>query len=212
MKWIGLTGGIGSGKSFVACVLKEAGAVVIDADQLAREVVRPGTPGFRDVVAAFGRDILTAEGHLDRRRLGSVVFGDARRRECLEKLLHPRILARVREEAGAAAARGERVVVLDAPLLFETGWHVWMDEIWVVVVSESTQLCRLCARDGIGEAEARQRISLQWPLARKAEQADVCIDNNGERAVTRQRVLALWQEVQARAGDATQKRRPWLDE
>ena len=195
MNWIGLTGGIGSGKSFVASLLKKMGATIIDADHLAREVVKPGTPGYRAVVAAFGNEIVLPSGELDRRKLGGIVFADVSARKKLEQILHPRILARAVEAAQAAAARGELAVVFDVPLLFEMGWQVRMDEVWVVFVKPEVQLQRLCARDGMSAAEGKHRISLQGDLSEKAAQADVCIDNNGAEEAALLQVREQWLRV-----------------
>nr|WP_320146073.1 dephospho-CoA kinase [uncultured Anaeromusa sp.] len=195
MKWIGLTGGIGSGKSFVASLLKKMGATIIDADHLAREVVKPGTPGYRAVATAFGAGIILPSGEFDRRKLGAIVFADDSARKKLENILHPRILARAAEEAQAAAAKGELAVVFDVPLLFETGWQVRMDEVWVVFVAEKVQLERLCARDGMTADEGKHRISLQGDLSEKAAQADVCIDNNGTEEATLLQVKEQWMRV-----------------
>lgn len=195
MKWIGLTGGIGSGKSFVSSLLKKMGATIIDADCLAREVVKPGTPGYRAVAAAFGNNIVLPSGEIDRRKLGAIVFADASARKKLEQILHPRILARAAEAAQAAAARGELAVVFDVPLLFEVGWQDQMDEVWVVFVKPQVQLQRLCARDGMTEAEGKHRISLQGDLNEKATQADVCIDNNGAEEATLLQVKEQWLRV-----------------
>ena len=195
MKWIGLTGGIGSGKSFVSSLLKKMGATIIDADHLAREVVRPGTPGYRDVVAAFGHGIILPNGEIDRRKLGTIVFADSSARKKLENLLHPRILVRAAEEGQAAAARGELAVVFDMPLLFEMGWQARMDEVWVVFAAPEVQLQRLCARDGMTAAEGRHRISLQGDLSEKAAQADVCIYNNGTEEETLMQVKEQWLRV-----------------
>ncbi|MEB3188426.1 MAG: dephospho-CoA kinase [bacterium] len=181
MRVIGLTGGIATGKSTVARLLQDQGAELIDADVLAREVVEPGQPALEEIRAVFGERALDAEGRLDRPWLARTIFADPALRRCLEEILHPRVRERARQRLAALAAHESSpgLVVWVVPLLFETGLHEQLDEVWVVAVSPETQVARLMARDGLDEAEARRRIAAQWPMERKLELADRVIDNDG---------------------------------
>jgi dephospho-CoA kinase len=204
---VGLTGGIASGKSTVAEVFRRLGAVVIDADRLAREVVAPGEPALAEIVREFGPDVLQADGTLDRKRLGAIVFGDAERRRRLEAITHPAIRARLQARLQALADEGfEGLVFFDAPVIVESGGHRAMDRLVVVVTDEATQLARLMARDGVGPEEAHVRIRSQMPLAEKARLADHVIDNSGDRAATEARTrevhAALARELAARRAAA----------
>lgn len=207
---IGLTGGIASGKSTVSRMLRELGAVIIDADEVSREVVSPGTVGWRRVVDAFGPGVLRPDGTINRRKLGGMVFGDKEALDKLDSIIHPLVMARVeemlaklsREAVERKGGAGEqenvvkKIVVLDAPLLFEVGADKLVDEVWVVSVDPETQMERLIKRNGYSKAEALSRISSQMPLPEKEKLSDVVIDNRGDPESTRKQVLALWEEVQ----------------
>lgn len=195
MRVIGLTGGIASGKSTVTGMLRDMGARVADTDAIAREVVAPGRPAWEDIVAWLGQGILLADGAIDRRRLGDLVFADSAAREKLEAITHPRIAAAVKAAMAAAAAEGLPAVVLDVPLLYEAGWDKDVDEVWVVYVDEATQLSRLLARDDLTPDEARARMAAQMSLAEKARRADVVIDNGGDLAKTREQTAAAWRRA-----------------
>lgn len=194
MKIIGLTGGIASGKSTVSGMLRELGAMIVDTDVIAREVVEPGQPAWEEIVAWLGRGVLQADGRIDRQRLGDMVFADREARGRLESITHPRIAAAVDEAVAAAEAAGARAVVLDVPLLFEVGWDERVDEVWVVAVDSETQLTRLMARDGSTEEQARARIASQMSLAAKIRRADVAIDNGRGIDGTRVQVQKAWQK------------------
>ena len=199
MQVIGLTGGIASGKSTVARILARLGAVIIDADLLAREAVLPGTPAHEAIVAAFGPEILHPDGTLDRKALGRIVFadGDARRR--LEAITHPAI-ARLAEERLAAVRRSDAPAVFYvAPLLIEAGVTGRVDDIWVVYADRETQIARLTGRDGIGREEAEQRLAAQMPMEEKATYGSVVIDNRGTPEETERQVIALWREKIAKS-------------
>jgi len=198
MRFVGLTGGIGSGKSTVAAMLAARGAVVIDADALAREAVEPSTPGFAAVVEAFDPDVITPEGGLDRAVLASIVFADPARRAALESIVHPEVLRRVGEIV-AAHAGSDDVVVLDSPLLIETGRHRDVELVIVVSAATETQIARLVAR-GMAEADARARLAAQMPLAEKAEVADVVLDNEGTLDELEGQVDRLWTDLSATRG------------
>lgn len=189
---IGLTGGIASGKSSIASYLELRGALVIDADQLSREAVAPGSPVLEEIAKVFGDDILLADGQLDRKRLGALVFADQIKRRQLEQILHPEIKRLAEERIAAAAAEGRRLVFYMAPLLIEAGATDRVDEIWVVTVSPEIQLARLMARDGISVEEAGRIIASQMPLAEKERHGRIVIDNSGTPEQTRQLLDEIW--------------------
>src|SRR3954463_10378998 len=198
---VGLTGGIGSGKSEVSRRLRELGAVVIDADAVAREVVEPGTPGLAAVVEEFGEGGLRADGALDREGLGRVVFGDADKLAKLNAIVHPLVGERI----AARMAEVERdhpdgVVVYDVPLLVENDLAGGYDVVLVVAASPETQLRRLVQQRGMSEEDARARIAAQAPLADKLAVADIVIDNDGPLAALGPRVQEVWADLSARAG------------
>jgi dephospho-CoA kinase len=194
---IGLTGGIATGKSSVARFFQAKGAVVIDADQLAREAVEPGSHGLAQVVAAFGRGVLAPDGTLDRRRLGDLVFSDGARRRQLEGILHPEIRRLAEERIACAAAAGQRVMFYMAPLLIEAGVTGRVDEIWVVTVRPEVQLERLMLRDGISCEQAQRMVDSQMPLAEKETYGRVVIDNSGTPEETSRRLAEIWaQEIE----------------
>lgn len=204
---VGLTGGIATGKSTVSAMLRALGAVIIDADQLAREVVEPGAPALAQIVAAFGRGVLGPDGRLDRKALGAIVFADADARRRLEALTHPPIHARLtRRLAELTAQKFQGLAIFDAPVMIESGTYTTMDRLVVVITDEATQLARLMARDGIDRTEALRRIRSQMPLAEKAKLADHVIDNSGDRAATEAQVrrvhAALLAKLTARAPGA----------
>ncbi|HWR38393.1 MAG TPA: dephospho-CoA kinase [Patescibacteria group bacterium] len=197
MKTIGLTGGIASGKSTVSRILAEMGAWIIDADQIARDVVAPGTPAWQEITVWMGPEVLLPDASLNRQWLGKHVFADATKRRRLEEITHPRILEQVEQKRRELAAQGAKILVLDVPLLLESGWQTSVQEVWVVYVTPQTQLDRLMQRDGLTQETALQRIRAQMSLEEKAERADRVIDNNGTQEETRRQVLVAWQEVSA---------------
>jgi dephospho-CoA kinase len=199
---VGLTGGIATGKSTVAGMLRALGAEVIDADQLAREVVQPGEPALAAIVREFG-DVLQPDGTLDRKKLGAIVFNDTPRRKRLEAITHPAIRERFLARLQALQADGfEGLVFFDAPVMIESGNYRNMDRLVVVVTDEATQRARLMARDGMTTPEATARMATQMPVTDKAKLADYVIDNSGDRAATQARarevVAALLAELRAR--------------
>ena len=197
MRIIGLTGGVATGKSSVARFFEEQGVPVIDADQVAREAVRPGSPCLARLAALFGEGVLNPDGTLDRKRVGSIVFKDAERRRLLESVLHPEIRRLAEERIARAAAAGQRVLVYMAPLLIEAGATDRVDEIWVVTVRPGIQLERLMARDGIGRDEAERIIASQMPLAEKERHGRIVIDNSGTPEETRRQLAAIWEREMA---------------
>ncbi|MGW8635617.1 dephospho-CoA kinase [Streptomyces sp. NPDC055793] len=196
---VGLTGGIGAGKSEVSRLLVEHGAVLIDADRIAREVVAPGTPGLAAVVAAFGEDVLAGDGSLDRPKLGSIVFADPERLAALNAIVHP--LVGDRSRALEAAADDDAVVVHDVPLLTENGLAPLYDVVVVVDADPATQLDRLVRLRGMTEQDARARMAAQATREQRREIADVVIDNDVPLDELRRRVAEVWTELAHRAQD-----------
>ncbi|WP_369143651.1 dephospho-CoA kinase [Streptomyces sp. R44] len=195
---VGLTGGIGAGKSEVSRLLVSYGAVLIDADRIAREVVEPGTPGLAAVVAAFGDGVLTAEGTLDRPKLGSIVFADADRLATLNAIVHPLVGARS-AELESRAGTGD-VVIHDVPLLTENGLAPLYDLVVVVDASPETQLDRLVRLRGMAAAEAEARMAAQATRAQRLAVADLVIDNDGPLDALEPQVRKVWEELERRAG------------
>jgi dephospho-CoA kinase len=192
---IGLTGGIACGKSTVSRMLASRGAIIIDADILAREVVEPGAPALLEVVRTFGPEILHGDGTLNRKELGRLVFEDAVRRKQLEELLHPAIIKLMQERmAEAERLQPDKLVVADVPLLFETQMEDLFQEVLVVAADPDVQLERLMTRNGLSREEAEQRILAQMPLEWKKEWADAVIDNSGAPEETEQQVEQYWRK------------------
>lgn len=186
---IGLTGGIACGKSTVASMFVKRGAVLIDADQIAREVVLPGAPALALVAERFGPGVLRADGSLNRKALGDIVFADAAARKELEGLLHPRIRALMRERMEASERRKpDKLVVVDVPLLFESKLEGMFEETLLVYIPRELQLVRLQARDGLSLEQAESRLAAQMPIEDKRRLADAMIDNSGTIAETERQV------------------------
>ena len=198
MLLVGLTGGIGSGKSTVARMLEERGAIVLDADALARSVVEPGTPGHDLVVDRFGANILAPGGNIDREALASIVFADPAARRDLEEIVHPEVRRLFAEEC-ERHNDSDVVVVFSAPLLVETGMHTAFDVLLVVSASVETQIERLMRDRGMGEDQVRARIAAQLPLEDKAAVADVLIDNEGPWEDLERQVGRIWVDLAERA-------------
>ncbi|MBO0868212.1 MAG: dephospho-CoA kinase [Micromonosporaceae bacterium] len=196
MLMVGLTGGIGAGKSAVASRLAEHGAIVIDADTLAREVVAPGTEGLAEVVAAFGPGVLAPDGGLDRAALGRLVFADEGARHRLERIIHPRVRARTAELA--AAAPSDAVVVNDVPLLVEAGLAGGFDLVVVVLAAEATRVARLVRERGMSAQEARSRIAAQATDDQRRAVADVVLTNDGTLEQLHRQVDEVWRDRLAR--------------
>lgn len=209
---VGLTGGIGAGKSTVAAELSELGAVVVDADRIAREVVEPGTDGLAEVVEAFGEDVLDDEGRLDRPALSRVVFADDEARTRLNGILHPRIGARTAELI--AGAPDDAVVVHDVPLLVENGMGPAFALVVVVDAPEDVRVARLAETRGMTEGDARARIHAQASEADRRAAADVWIDNVGDVDEVREQVRELWSDriVPFEAGVREGRAAPWPEE
>ncbi len=198
---VGLTGGIATGKSTVSSMLEAAGIPVIDADRLAREAVEPDRPAFREVVAAFGPEVLGPDGRLDRARLGAIVFADPAARARLEAIIHPRVFEAERAWLADLARKDPGgIAVVDAALLLESQNFRWMDAVVVVGAPREAQIERLVKSRELSRAEAEARVAAQWPLERKRAFADYEIDNGGSLEATRAQVEALAAELRQRVG------------
>jgi dephospho-CoA kinase len=192
---VGLTGGIGVGKSTVAAMFAARGAAVVDADRISRRLQEPGEPSYRAIVEAFGRDILDAGGRIDRTRLGAIVFADPARRKCLEAIMHPAIWAACAAEIQTAEAAGRLVCMVEAALILETGQRERFHRIVVVTAPAAIQIERVARARGLTETEARQRLAAQWSAEAKARLADYVIDNGGELAATEAQVARVYAEL-----------------
>ena len=188
---VGLTGGIATGKSTVARIFGELGVPVVDADQLAREVVAPGTPGLAQIVETFGAGVLEPSGALDRKALGAIVFADATQRKALEAITHPRIAQLTAQKIIELAAHPSPFVIYEAALLVENGSYRNFPALVVVTTSGETQLARVMSRDTLSREDAQARIDAQMPMAEKAALADLVIDNTGDLAALRARVTEV---------------------
>jgi dephospho-CoA kinase len=193
MRLIGVTGGIATGKSTVDRMLAAHGAVVIDADELARDVVRPGEPALDEVIARFGRGVIRPDGSLDRARLGDIVFADPDAREDLERITHPRITELTGKRIAAALAGSAPLVAVDIPLLFENAREAMFEGVLLVYAPREVQIERLRERNGLDEAEALQRLAAQLPIDEKRDRATWVIDNSGALDATSQAVDGWWE-------------------
>lgn len=198
MRVIGLTGGIACGKSTVAGILRELGARVVDADEVAREVLAPGSPVLARVAERFGREVLHEDGSLDRRHLAGIVFRDRQALADLNAITHPPIIEVIRRRIEEARGEGVRVLVIDAPLLLEAGMEGMVDEVWVVTCTRDQQIERLCRRTGLSPREAEARMRAQMPLEEKVRRADRVIPNQGSLAELRAEVERHWQDLTSR--------------
>lgn len=205
---IGLTGGIGTGKSTVAAMLEKLGAVVVDADAIVRELQQPGSPVLSELAQTFGAEILDERGALRRDALGDIIFRDAEKRKRLNEIMHPRVVAEMMQRAGEARARGASLVVLDIPLLLEgrrgrtgSGAQLPFDAVVVVYAPESQQVERQVARSACSREEAERRVRAQMPIEEKRRLADHVIDNSGSIDDTRRQVRELYARLADREGD-----------
>ncbi len=201
MLLVGLTGGIASGKSLVARVFKELGAHIIDADRIVHELLEPDQEAWREVLDHFGRDILFPDNMIDRRKLGEIVFKDAGEREWLNKCLHPKVFAAYTCRVNHIREREpDAIIVLDAALLIETGYHRNMDKVVVVYADPEQQIERLAMRDTFTRSQALARIASQMSLAEKRGHADYVIDNTGKPEDSRRRAGEVFKKLQQEAG------------
>jgi dephospho-CoA kinase len=191
MRVFGLTGNIGSGKSAVAAMLREAGIPVLDADRISREVTAPGGRAYDAVVQAFGRGIVRNDGSIDRKRLGEIVFSDPASRERLERITHPAILDAMKDALAGLAREGHRAAVVEATLIHESGRKGLFEAVISVTCDSETAISRLAARDGMSRGQAEARLRAQMDSDRKAGASDYVIDNSGDIESTRRQVVAL---------------------
>jgi len=193
---VGLTGGVASGKTAVSKVLKEEGAYIIDADQIARELVQPHTPAWNELIRAFGQEILQEDGSIHRKRLADKVFAEPEQRKLLNQILHPRIKEEMDRRAKAIGEKDpEAIVVIDAPLLVELGEHREMDKLIVVTTTQMQQVERLKDRDGTGPDEALRIVSSQMPMEEKLRFADYVIQNEGPLEETKKRAKEIFKDL-----------------
>lgn len=194
---IGLTGGIASGKSTVTALLKEKGAVIIDADKIAREIMSKGEPAWFEVLNYFGDEILNDDrSDIDRKKLASIVFSDKAKLEALNNITHPKIIEEIKKQVEEYKKAGKKIIVIDAALLIEAGLDKIVDEVWVIAANEDVQLQRLMAREkDITKDEAVKRIKSQMPLAEKLKFADRVIDNNSNIEETKNQVDKIWTKI-----------------
>jgi len=192
---VGLTGGIGAGKSTVAAILAELGARVIDADRIGHEVYRPGTEGFRRIVEAFGSGVVGADGSIDRRALGALVFADPAARARLNAIVHPLIVAELQRRLVAARAEDGPPIVIEAAIMLEAGWRGLVDRVWVVSTRPEHAIARVVASRELGPAEVERRLAAQMPDAERRRLADLVIGNDGDPAALRREVEKAWQTL-----------------
>ena len=193
---IAITGGAGTGKSTVARMFAELGAEVLDADQVAREAVAVGEPAWTELRRLYGPEYFHENGELNRSRLAQLVFADPEERRRLDGIIHPVVAQRLQARFTDLERRGVKLVMVEVPLLFETGRERGFDRVIVVAAPEAVQIRRLQGRDRRGEAEIRGILKAQWPLADKVARADYVVDNGGERGVTARQVKNIWAELQ----------------
>ncbi len=197
MKLLGLTGGIASGKSTVATILRRLGAAVINADELSREVVQPEQDAWKEIVTTFGPSILQEDKTLDRRKLRKIVFDNLEARKKLEAIIHPRVRALAERRISELAASGSSVIVYEVPLLFEAQIHLWLRPVILVACNIETQRKRLLERDHLTELEAQQHLNAQMSLEEKRKLADYIIENDGALEDLEQQVRTVLQKIQA---------------
>lgn len=197
----GLTGSIATGKSTVSSIFRELGAFIVDADVAAREVVLPGMRAFEEIVRVFGREILSNKGEIDRERLGSIIFNDAAYRAKLEEIVHPEVMKAIDVEvASIREISSDAVIILDVPLLIETGMHEGLGEVVVVYCPEMLQIMRLMERDGVSREEALARVRAQLSIEDKKRYASLIIDNSLSQDNTRRQVESAFERFREKAG------------
>ncbi len=196
---IGLTGGVGCGKSTVSRYLSSLGIPIVDGDRIAHEATEPGSTVMRDIERVFGKEMLKADGALRREKLAAVVFADEEKRQALNGIIHPYVWQKAMTEMLAAEATGHSVIVLDMPLLIEIGWNLRVNAVWVVAVPPDVQIRRVCLRDDVTEEQAMARIRNQMPTERKIGYADIVIDNSGTPEETYRQVDAALKKLAVRS-------------
>jgi dephospho-CoA kinase len=197
---IGLTGGIGTGKSVVSDMLAEKGAVILNADKVGHEAYEPGTEAYHDLISTFGREILDENERIDRKKLGAIVFADPQALQKLNQIVHPRMYKMMEERLAQLREQGVKVVVLEAAILIEAHWTPLVDQVWVVTAAEDTVVQRLVNRNNMTPEQAMARIKSQLPEAERLKHASAVVDNNGSLAEARRQVEALWHKIQSEPG------------
>ncbi len=205
MKLVGLTGGIATGKSAVTSMLRQLGARIIDADELAREIVEPGREAWREIVEAFGREMVRADQTIDREKLRKIIFADPQARNRLESITHPRIRALAQERIGQLAAEGAELVIYAAPLLFENQVHLRLRPVILVACAATLQKQRLQIRDGLSEEEAGRHLQAQMNLEEKRKLADFTIENDGSLEELSGQVQEIWEKITKQATASKQQ-------
>ena len=189
---VGLTGGIATGKSEVSRILREFGAIVIDADRVGHQAYLPDSPAWQEVVDTFGEEVFLPTGEIDRKRLGAIVFNDPAARQKLNSIMHPKMAQMIGEDIDRLRREGTEVVVVEAALLLEAHWDYLVDEVWITHSSEEAMAQRLRQRNNLSEEEIMSRIRAQPPFEERAQRADVVIDNSGNVAELQKEMEALW--------------------
>lgn len=196
MQVIGLTGGIATGKSTVSAILENAGALIIDADRIAREAVKKGQPAYREIVEHFGETVLLPDGEINRSVLGDIIFNAPGKKQLLNKIVHPYVRKEThRQLQQIGRTEPNAIVILDIPLLIEAEMDKDLSEVIVVYVPEQIQIERLMQRDGISEADALARVRSQMPIEEKKEKATIVVDNSGSKENTRRQTLKIFQRL-----------------
>jgi len=196
MQVIGLTGGIATGKSTVSAILENAGALIIDADRIAREAVKKGQPAYREIVEHFGETVLLPDGEINRSVLGDIIFNAPGKKQLLNKIVHPYVRKEThRQLQQIGRTEPNAIVILDIPLLIEAEMDKDLSEVIVVYVPEHIQIERLMQRDGISEADALARVRSQMPIEEKKEKATIVVDNSGSKENTRRQTLKIFQRL-----------------
>ena len=189
---IGLTGGIGTGKSLVTSFLQDQGANVINADLLGHEAYLPGTVGFEQVVSEFGEDIVGEDGHVDRQKLGPIVFSDPSNMDRLNAIMHPLIKDMIQTQLDDVEGKGQLIAIVEAAVLIEAGWESLFDEIWVVTADEEEIISRLASRNGLSREDSQKRINSQMTSIERSAHGDVVINNTGSVEDLKENVESLW--------------------
>jgi len=189
---IGLTGGIGTGKSLVTSFLQDQGANVINADLLGHEAYLPGTVGFEQVVSEFGEDIVGTDGHVDRQKLGPIVFSDPSNMDRLNAIMHPLIKDMIQTQLDDVEGKGQLIAIVEAAVLIEAGWESLFDEVWVVTADEEEIISRLASRNGLSREDSQKRINSQMTSIERSAHGDVIINNTGSVEDLKENVESLW--------------------
>lgn len=197
MKLIGLTGGIAAGKSAVAAMLQRLGAKIIDADELAREIVEPGQEAWREIIAAFGREIIRQDQSIDREKLRKKVFEDEQARKRLESITHPRIRTLAQQKIQQLAREGAEIIVYVVPLLFENRLHLWLRPVILVACDSAIQKERLQKRDNLNKREIRRHLEAQMGLEEKKKLADFIVENDGSLEELEKKVREVWEKIRS---------------